>query len=259
VSRLLLPALALVAATLFVPATMAAPKLKGRPVYYYPTEVGTKWVYSIRGGGGGEPAYEHVLVLTKAERDGDGMVLTVEQASGRDPDGPTTPFYRLRLSAAGVEEVGKYGKDLSPTTWAIRGPVRIGANWENPDTDGSPGDTYTIGGEEEVAVPAGKFRAVRLDRGSGVRVWMAPDVGVLKWGQGTTASAELTTFRRGGRAEGRVEGVRGSILTVGSRRFGEAPAEVVAALSSVTDFDKLHSFLERIFTAASRQELFGHG
>jgi hypothetical protein len=151
---------------------------------------------SLIRGSGGERDYEHVRVLTKAVRDGDGVVVTIEQA-GRDPDGPTNPFYRLRLSAAGVEEVGRSGKDLSPTTWALRAPFRVGAGWENPDTDGLVGEKYTIAGvDEEVEVPAGRFKAIRLVRG-GVQVWMAPGVGTLKWGDGETPSAVLTTFKRG--------------------------------------------------------------
>ena len=79
----------------------------------------------------------------------------------------------------------------------VASPVPVGARWENWTPDGLVGEKYTIGGEEEVEVPAGKFRAVRLDRSGGVQVWIAPGVGTLKWGEGKTPSAVLTTFQRG--------------------------------------------------------------
>jgi hypothetical protein len=53
----------------------------------------------------------------------------------------------------------------------------------------------------------------------------------------------------------RVEGVRDSIPTIGAARFGAAPAEVVTALASMTDFDQLHCLLGRLFTEQTWHEL----
>ena len=91
--------------------------------------------------------------------------------------------------------------------------------------------------------------ALRYDK-SGILVWrdLMATHDISK-----TYLAEM--FRAEGRTEGRTEGVRDSILTIGSARFGAPPAEVLAALNSITDFDLLHRRLDRLFTAQSWQEL----
>lgn len=68
-----------------------------------------------------------------------------------------------------------------------------------------------------------------------------------------------TEGRTEGRAEGRAEGVRDIILRIGSTRFGPAPATILSTLDAVTDFDQLHSYLERLFTVQSWQDLLGSG
>jgi hypothetical protein len=67
--------------------------------------------------------------------------------------------------------------------------------------------SFTAGGSEEVEVPAGKYKAVRVDADgtiagtrTGVTYWFAPDIGVVKMRYsiaGSDSVLELKSFTPG--------------------------------------------------------------
>ncbi len=61
--------------------------------------------------------------------------------------------------------------------------------------------------------------------------------------------------RQQGLEQGRVEGVRDTILRIGARRFGEPTEATRAALTDISDYERLEAFVERLFEVESWQEL----
>jgi hypothetical protein len=90
------------------------------------------------------------------------------------------------------------------------------------------------------------------------------DVGIAYWRDLTatldiskTYLAELirSEGRTEGRDDGRLEEARNTILAIGSRRYGEAPADVASQISALADLDRLHALRDRLFDATSWQDL----
>lgn len=157
---------------IFAAILMTAPVPRAEE--FFPTRPGTRWVY--KGDGTAE-------VVTSAERDGGYTVLRI----GRERDGKVTPYRQLSVSAGGLfAGVGGRKETLEQL---LRLPARAGDTWSGTDRlDGRLTRRYTVAGEEDVTVPAGKYRAVRVDveavRGGGVMSrsssWYAPGVGLVR-------------------------------------------------------------------------------
>ncbi len=58
-----------------------------------------------------------------------------------------------------------------------------------------------------------------------------------------------------GRTEGRTEGRREDILKLGTKRFGEPTAEILAALSGMKDITQLDSLMDRLLDVLSWADL----
>ena len=65
----------------------------------------------------------------------------------------------------------------------------------------------------------------------------------------------LAEGRTEGLAEGRTEGRQLALVRLLRRRFGDVPAEIVAAVESTTEADQLDQWLDRAVTADSLDEL----
>jgi hypothetical protein len=192
VSRSLFPLLFL---GLLAPASVSAPKAEERrPVHYYPTEAGTRREYLVRLAGC-DREFRETEVVQKVEPIDGGFLLTVDlSTNGSDK---STRFALFRTTAAGLEQIEHFGKKLDPPMWVIKGPVKKGLTWIERYRANGDKEEVTIAEEEEVVeVPAGKFKAVRLDQ-PGYRVWYAPGVGIVKSIQDDVCTTELTSFTRG--------------------------------------------------------------
>jgi hypothetical protein len=140
----------------------AAPRLKdGNPVLYYPTAVRERW----------EPGFEDadgstkppLVVASASEKDG----VTTVDIDFVDGGGDRSPAFTAQASAGGVCVVAtaREGPLKSPR-WLLKLPARAGDRWEVPilDQDGKPAVTFrTVGGQEELTTPAGKFTAIRVN------------------------------------------------------------------------------------------------
>jgi hypothetical protein len=168
--------------TALLAASLAAPVPKEKPVLYLPTAVGTKLVYETTRDE--KVICEVTEVVASAEAKGDGIVVTVE---GEDsPGGGWTQVFVV--TAKGVSF--RLDADAEPEP-VFKVGLKAGDTWKVEHAGPRKGlgtSTFTAGKEEEVEVPAGKFKAIPVTRelpldgraGSKTTTWYAPGVGVVK-------------------------------------------------------------------------------
>ncbi len=168
----------------------AAPKKDDRPALYFPVTVGAKWVYEEEALSGSKS--EVIDVVTRVERKGAARRVTVRE----ERDG--------KVCARNMERFGRRARRLGrrrPSARSPRGafklPAKVGDTWEWEDTMDLrlPGPPQFVAvanhcrtvAEEEIEVPAGKFRAVRVEIKAQVLTiplqvdeWFAPGVGLVK-------------------------------------------------------------------------------
>jgi hypothetical protein len=150
----------------------------------FPTRVGDRLVSTLNGG-------ELVVVVTKVVKVADGVEVTQEFENA---DGTRTHDMTVVASAAGLKVVRYSGKTLDEPFWYLKLPHAANNEWP---AGPNPGLKNVTGGWEEVEVPAGKFRAVRVDRSDGSCFWYAPGLGCVKWTNGkTNTSRQLTAVKR---------------------------------------------------------------
>jgi len=162
----------------------------------YPFAVGNEWVYSDRAGDkvnadrirtilekttlAGKPAY----LLLEAEKDG-GMPLKFQMRSDdtgiyvRVQDGYTKKDAQNQILRFPVK---------AGDSWLVKVPLFSGGHYTDDEW------TYNIRGFENIKVPAGSFRALRVDAADRLmdeadRVfyttyWYAPGVGMVKYATG---------------------------------------------------------------------------
>lgn len=154
------------------------------PGAYYPLGKGYTWTYVARTGG-------EVIQVTKAitgtERVGGVECFVIE-----DPayGGYMRTMY-MAPGEAGIL-VRRMRRALSkPFIW-LKLPMRSGDAWEaaleSPEIEETAVLKFRVGDEEEVEVPAGKFRARKVhlagtdENGTGIEVtmWLAPGVGEVR-------------------------------------------------------------------------------
>jgi hypothetical protein len=184
---------------LLLPLTgLAAPAPKGKDVLYHPTKVGDKRVYVMTTG---KEVTDITDEVTRVDVKGGRLHVSVSQKQDDGTLGVTV----TEVSAAGVVRLTGVKRALSPPMPLLRLPAKAGNSWTwDPDTpDGGKPlvTTYTVVKEqEEVEVPAGKFKAIRVDAewtldGTEVKTtqWYAPDVGLVKrvYRAGVTTQTQL--------------------------------------------------------------------
>ena len=188
---LIRPALALVALVVLWPAAPTAEAAPGTDDTYYPLAKGSKWVYST------DYADDTILVheVTGIEKVGDIECFVVEHKTV----GPTlgTRIMRKEWVAASGDGIlihkvsrGKSELEVEKPFFKIKHILRKDDEWkgqakaeENP-----PHYEYRVEGEEDIEVPAGKYKAVKvhvkIESGSRHAAegseWYAKNVGIVK-------------------------------------------------------------------------------
>jgi hypothetical protein len=167
----------LVTVSLLVSTASAAPRLPEKPLYF-PTTVGDKWVVETAQADGATRTQTWVVKFILRE-DEEIAVCVAEELEGKLT--PSHTWYSV--SEAGVLLCGHATatvlRGIRPPQCMLKTPAKAGDSWERKLCK------WTTAGEEEVAVPAGRFRAVRVEMENefdGVRTteWLAPRVGVVK-------------------------------------------------------------------------------
>jgi hypothetical protein len=176
---------------------LPAPKPKAAaPVYFHPTREGDTRVYTTRTGGSAGELEDRV---EKVEATGDQVRVTTAR---RTPVGLTIRT-TLNVSAAGVTRLPRTGSDREDPFPLLQLPAKVGDRWSPTD-----GLAYRVAAvDEAVEVPAGRFKAVRVEvefEGATVPVrqafWYAPGVGLVKeTGEfnGETREVALKSFAPG--------------------------------------------------------------
>jgi hypothetical protein len=176
-----------VAVVLLVPLlAIAAPAVKPKAVYYHPTRVGDTRVYEFTNG---DEKYEATEEITKVT-DKDGVLQVI---CSWTRDGMAGAVNTVEVSERGVSEPSM-GVGVAPVRQALRLPAKEGESWSYELTKKLPARvtppklTFVTGKEEEVTVPAGKFRAIRVSvemfsngevQGT-MTYWHTPGVGLVK-------------------------------------------------------------------------------
>lgn len=153
---------------------------------YLPLKVGNTWTYKAEFGGQKIPFTQKVTKIEKkngqdvasVEADFGGMMMT-EQMSSNDK---------------GILRHTFQGMPVDPPVPALKLPVKKGETWDAKLNIMGQEQKVTMKteGEEEVTVPAGKYKAVVVsmvigDNQATLKQWFAPNVGIVK-----------TTFEFGG-------------------------------------------------------------
>ncbi len=167
---------------------VAAPAVKPTAVYYHPTKVGDKRLYEFRTG---DTATDLTDEVTQVEiKDGRFLVTTSRGAAGST----------VEVSADGLVQRTLGDKPLVPPAPMLRLPVKAGDAWSWEGSIPGLKTTFTMVGLEDVEVPAGKFRAVRVRQESvrdgkenvSTTYWYAPEVGLVKLVSKSATGAEQT-------------------------------------------------------------------
>ena len=181
-------------------AVGAAPEATGKgtdPPRYLPTTAGARFVYEVRLGGA---VTEFTEVVTQVEARGGGLRVTVARYPGpAGKAGKASAVSVFAVSAGGLARAAARGRDLPAPEPLLKLPAKAGDTWKvGAGGPGGAGAVCTVGPEEEEEVPAGKFRAVRVETATDLGAvslkttsWYAPGVGLVK--EVTPAGARSAT------------------------------------------------------------------
>jgi len=156
------------------------PKEGDKPLLYLPTTVGDQRVLQVDSKGG-----EVIEWVKRVEKKGEMTVVYF----GREQDGPA--LYAYGASPDGVFRISNGSFIYDPPYRLLKLPAKEGEKWESvsPAMGGAPKYVFkfTSGTEEEVEIPAGKFKAIRVEaeeetNGLVTRTtyWFAVGLGAIK-------------------------------------------------------------------------------
>ncbi|AMV27524.1 hypothetical protein VT84_24195 [Gemmata sp. SH-PL17] len=183
------------------PAAPVPKHLMPKEPLYYSVQKGTRWVYTDNGM---DCEFEATDVKPLAR---DGWTVTVECVR----DGAKSPYQKIEVSPRGLVVIEARGISAENPLCLLQRPAEPNAEWSYRRDN--PGATYSRGammvtGTEDVKVPAGVFRAVRVVhevtvvwndkpiQQLRVTTWYAPDVGLVK-ATGEGYKSELKSFTPG--------------------------------------------------------------
>jgi hypothetical protein len=186
--------LAILLSAAFTSVVVAAPGPKGKDeLLYYPVKEGAKRVMAISVSGTklGQGRESVETVSKVEEKDGKYRVTMLQEWPGQAPkkNGHTSV---LDVSSKGLIRVASGGRDLPEPVTLLKLPAKAGDTWMVADA------TSTVGKEEEIEVPAGKYKCIPVTSeygpaGRPVKTvsWYAPAVGLVK---SVTTSGDIETI-----------------------------------------------------------------
>lgn len=154
-TRLIAPPLLALTVTISVVGAKDPPA----PVYIA-TSVGDTMVFELQGPG---KRWKSVARVAATEAK-DGVLLVTTVITEGPTGSQTERTIRHKVSAVGVFLLANGKLEFEQPHCELRLPAKAGETWEQP-VPGSPGESMKVKvvGEEEVEVPAGKFRAVKVE------------------------------------------------------------------------------------------------
>jgi hypothetical protein len=178
------------------------PKEASKTRYFFPVEVGARWVYQW-----GKDK-EDIRKVTSVEDKKGAKIVTV---SSLGKDNNLSPREVVSVTERGLELLSEFGKELKPTVWLLKIPCKSGDKWKcdstwfGSDVLGAEAKVHEI---ESLNVSAGKFNTIRVERtyalnstsgGYQWNDWFAPGVGriqMIEYLDGPLV-AELKSFTPG--------------------------------------------------------------
>jgi len=164
---------------------------------YYPVKVGARRVSQVRAG---DRTIEIVETVTQVEMKEGKHLVTVEAVHHTEQDRTTTDVYEV--SDRGLSRVSGRQKEGEPLL-LLKVGAKEGESWtaDQAGPGGAVGKaTYTMGKVEGVKVPAGTFKARRVDaeikfgtRTTKLSYWFAAGVGSVKFEAGSGGVTTQTT------------------------------------------------------------------
>ncbi|HEV3143882.1 MAG TPA: hypothetical protein VGZ47_08370 [Gemmataceae bacterium] len=161
-------------ATLTAPAQ---PPAAGKEVSYFPLQVGNTWHYKI-----GDKKVSAKVVAH--EKIGDLETAKIESSS----DGDVVANENIAQTAEGFVRVAFNGQKIDKPALVLKLPPKKGESWEVDTKIGN--ETVkgkVVAGEEEIEVPAGKYKTVTSTgdyqingQPAKIKTWFAPNVGPVK-------------------------------------------------------------------------------
>jgi hypothetical protein len=185
----------------------SAPKLKDLPAGdYFPTTVGDRWVTEMQYKSG---TSEYTEVVTAVEKKDGGLVVTV----GRESDGKLLPQTSdVRVTNKGLFRMSLLGTMYDEPYCILKLPLKPGESWTSQVSSGGTVTStfkYKAIKEETVEVPAGKFKAFRIEveidnRGQPAKsvIWYDARLGAVKMEHDSGDSSYmrvLKSFKPGGK------------------------------------------------------------
>jgi hypothetical protein len=158
--------------------------------------VGSKWVYKNTQ----NADWERTDVITAVEEEDGAKVIRVGTLTR---SGTVEQRQTMRLSPRGLFQLNVTREDPGASTCFLKLPIRFGASWEC--LVGGTRGVATCEGIEEVGVPAGRFKAVKVVArwktqnlaGGEASGWFVPGIGPVKWQRGDGAATVLHSFTAG--------------------------------------------------------------
>jgi hypothetical protein len=174
----LLAAVIAVALALSLAEAAPVPNGEDKPVLYFPTKVGAKWVYSVVGVG------EETEVINAVTAKDGVTVVTVDEL---DAKGVARLSHKEIVSGSGLVRCAERGIRIPPY-YLLKLPCLPGETWGTAFKV-NQGDWHrlTTLGSEVVTVPAGTYKAIRVEEeykhGETVsrwEHWYVQDVGLVR-------------------------------------------------------------------------------
>jgi hypothetical protein len=177
---------------------VSAASAQGPGASYLPLKVGNKWVYQVDFGGQMVEISQKVVKIDK--KDGQEIATLETEVAGNTLQEQTS------VTEKGIFRHSFQGMPVEPPILALKLPFKKGETWEAKiSVQGQEFKaTMKAEAEEEVSVPAGKYKALvvstEMDLGGqqiSSRTWFAPKVGIVKQSfsfGGVTGTSELTKF-----------------------------------------------------------------
>jgi hypothetical protein len=166
---------------MFAAMLIVGPALVARaadPVYY-PLAVGNVWEYTIKAGAN---MATMTATLSKTEKIDDVELLVLEGKV----NGNVVATEHLKATAEGVFRHRNQGVSVDPPFKLFAYPAKEDAAWKGElKTGGMKSEFSATSGAEEVEVPAGKFKTIRVkfdlpSEKSEITYWFAENVGFVK-------------------------------------------------------------------------------
>jgi hypothetical protein len=167
--------------TLIITSTVIAapvPKAEKTDELYFPIQIGAKRVLV-------GPGRTETITVTKVEEKDGKYTVTVETSFDELPGRKRS--YDYEVSKDGLFQKTEDGK----THTLLKLPYKEGTTWTSDNV--KPGDklTYTVGKQEEVEVPAGKYKAIGVEvvleelggETKKTTYWYAAGIGLIKEGR----------------------------------------------------------------------------